>query len=200
MHAFEFLATQGRRGFFVLGSVVLVITGGEALYADMGHFGARPIRVAWYTVVMPGLLLNYFGQGVLLLEHGGDVRNPFFEMAPEWGLYPLVALSTAATIIASQALISGAFSLTQQAVQLGFVPRFTIVHTSRDRARPDLHPAGEPHPDGALRAARPRLRGLERARRRVRHGGDRHDGDHDAAVLRRRARALGLVAVHARAA
>ncbi len=130
LHAVEFFLAEKWHAFFVLGSVVLVITGGEALYADMGHFGARPIRYAWYTVAMPGLLLNYFGQGVLLLERGATVRNPFFELAPTWGLYPLVALSTAATIIASQALISGAFSLTQQAVQLGFVPRVTIVHTS----------------------------------------------------------------------
>ena len=135
LHGLEFLFHHGSRGFLVLGSVVLVITGGEALYADMGHFGAKPIRVAWYAVVMPGLLLNYFGQGVLLLEHGEQVRNPFFELAPDWGLYPLVALSTFATIIASQALISGAYSLTQQAVQLGYVPRFTIVHTSGDRRR-----------------------------------------------------------------
>ncbi|MFP6663665.1 MAG: potassium transporter Kup [Deltaproteobacteria bacterium] len=126
----HFLMEQGRLGFLVLGSVVLVITGGEALYADMGHFGAKPIRTAWYTVVLPGLLLNYLGQGALLLENGTDVRNPFFEMAPAWGLYPLVVLSTAAAIIASQALISGAFSLTQAAVQLGYAPRFTIVHTS----------------------------------------------------------------------
>lgn len=126
----SFLATSGEVGFFVLGSVVLVITGGEALYADMGHFGPRPIRWAWYLVVLPGLLLNYFGQGVLLLEKGARVGNPFFELAPAWGLYPLVALATAATIIASQALISGSFSLTQAAVQLGYTPRFTIIHTS----------------------------------------------------------------------
>ena len=129
--AISFLANSGEVGFLVLGSVVLVITGGEALYADMGHFGPRPIRLAWYTVVLPGLLLNYFGQGVLLLEHGAAVRNPFFELAPEWGLYPLVALATVATIIASQALISGSFSLTQAAVQLGYSPRFTIIHTSK---------------------------------------------------------------------
>ncbi|MFM8411638.1 MAG: potassium transporter Kup [Alphaproteobacteria bacterium] len=125
-----FLQHHGWHGFLVLGSVVLVITGGEALYADMGHFGARPIRLAWFVVVFPALLLNYFGQGVLLLEHGSELRHPFFEMAPTWGLVPLVVLATFATIIASQALISGAFSLTQQAVQLGYVPRFTIVHTS----------------------------------------------------------------------
>jgi len=125
-----FLRAHGWSGFLVLGSVVLVITGGEALYADMGHFGARPIRLAWTAIVFPALLLNYFGQGVLLLEHGDSLRNPFFEMAPAGGLFPLVVLSTLATIIASQALISGAFSLTQQAVQLGYVPRFTIIHTS----------------------------------------------------------------------
>ncbi len=129
--AVSFLASAGDVGFFVLGSVVLVITGGEALYADMGHFGPKPIRLAWYTVVLPGLLLNYFGQGVLLLERGSAVTNPFFELAPEWGLYPLVALATVATIIASQALISGSFSLTQAAVQLGYSPRFTIIHTSK---------------------------------------------------------------------
>ncbi|MEW6271567.1 MAG: potassium transporter Kup [Thermodesulfobacteriota bacterium] len=131
LYALAFFRENGWAGFLVLGSVVLVITGGEALYADMGHFGRRPIRVAWYAVVMPGLMLNYLGQGVLLLENGQQVRNPFYELAPAWGLYPLVALSTGATIIASQALISGAFSLTQQAVQLGFVPRFTVVHTSQ---------------------------------------------------------------------
>lgn len=129
-YAVKLFAAQPTGAFLVLGSVVLVITGGEALYADMGHFGRRPIRLAWYAVVMPGLLLNYFGQGVLLLERGAGVRNPFFELVPSWGLYPLVALATAAAVIASQAMISGAFSLTQQAVQLGFAPRFTIVHTS----------------------------------------------------------------------
>jgi len=130
VHGFRFLWEHGWTGFLVLGSVVLVITGGEALYADMGHFGARPIRWAWTAVVFPALLLNYFGQGVLLLERADSLKNPFFELVPDWGLYPLVVVSTIATIIASQALISGAFSLTQQAVQLGYVPRFTIVHTS----------------------------------------------------------------------
>lgn len=129
-YAVEFFWLHGAKAFLTLGAVVLCITGGEALYADMGHFGPAPIRWAWYAVAMPGLLLNYFGQGVVLLEKGAAVRNPFFEMAPPWGLYPLVILSTLATIIASQALISGAFSLTQQAVQLGYVPRFNIIHTS----------------------------------------------------------------------
>jgi KUP system potassium uptake protein len=130
LHGLRFFLRNGMHGFLILGSVVLCVTGGEALYADMGHFGAKPIRIAWYTVALPGLLLNYFGQGALLLENGSAVTNPFYQLAPASLLYPLVALSTIATIIASQALISGAFSLTQQATQLGYLPRFNIVHTS----------------------------------------------------------------------
>ncbi|HEY9518325.1 MAG TPA: potassium transporter Kup [Gemmatimonadales bacterium] len=129
-HAFRFFVHNGARGFVVLGSVFLVVTGGEALYADMGHFGKRPIRLAWFAIVLPALLLNYFGQGALLIHSPGAVSNPFYRMAPEWALYPVVAIATAATIIASQALISGAFSLTMQAVQLGCLPRVTIEHTS----------------------------------------------------------------------
>ena len=118
-------------GIVVLGSVVLCITGGEALYADMGHFGRAPIRLTWYGLVLPGLVLNYYGQGALLLQHPELVNvNPFYALAPKSWLYPLVALSTLATIIASQALISGAYSLTRQAVQLGFIPRMHIIHTS----------------------------------------------------------------------
>ena len=117
------------RAFKVLGSVVLCITGGEALYADMGHFGAKPIRLSWFVLVLPALMLNYFGQGAYLLEHGW-VEKPFWAIVPEVMLYPMVFLATAATVIASQALISGAFSLTRQAVQLGYMPRVTIVHTS----------------------------------------------------------------------
>ncbi len=130
-HAVRFFAAHGTHGFLLLGSVVLCITGGEALYADMGHFGRRPIRLAWYGVVLPALLINYFGQGAVLLERGAAVRdNPFFGMVSGWIVYPMVAVATAATVVASQALISGAFSLTQQAVQLGYCPRVTIVHTS----------------------------------------------------------------------
>jgi KUP system potassium uptake protein len=127
--AVSFFAHHGIHGFLVLGSVVLCITGGEALYADMGHFGKRPIRVAWYSTVFPALLLNYYGQGALLLSVSG-VRNPFFELVSGFALYPIVAIATAAAVVASQALISGAYSLTQQAVQLGYCPRVTIVHTS----------------------------------------------------------------------
>jgi KUP system potassium uptake protein len=129
-HALTFFLHNGWTGFLVLGAVFLVVTGGEALYADMGHFGSRPIRLAWFTVVLPALLLNYFGQGALLLRHPETVVNPFYYMAPKWALYPLVAMATVATIIASQAVISGAFSLTMQAIQLGYSPRLDIEHTS----------------------------------------------------------------------
>ena len=129
-HAFWFFRENGWHGFAVLGAVFLVVTGGEALYADMGHFGKRPIRYAWFTLVLPALLLNYFGQGALLLSNPAAAEQPFFLLAPGWALLPMVVLATAAAIIASQALISGAFSLTQQAVQLGYCPRLDIEHTS----------------------------------------------------------------------
>ncbi|MBT9506389.1 potassium transporter Kup [Rhodoferax sp.] len=116
--------------FIILGAVVLCVTGGEALYADMGHFGKKPIRVAWFSIVMPALTLNYFGQGALLLSNPAAVKNPFFMMAPDWALLPLVGLATMATVIASQALISGAFSVTKQVIQLGYLPRLQIMHTS----------------------------------------------------------------------
>lgn len=130
-HAYTFFHENGWRGFLVLGSVFLVVTGGEALYADMGHFGRRPIRLVWFTVVLPALLLNYFGQAALIIRNPEAVENPFYEMVPPWGLYPVVILATMATVIASQALISGAFSLTAQAVQLGYLPRVLIRHTSK---------------------------------------------------------------------
>ena len=129
-HAVSFFREHGWHGFAVLGAVFLVVTGGEALYADMGHFGKRPIRVAWFTLVLPALLLNYFGQGALLLTNPAAAEQPFFLLAPGWALFPMVGLATAAAIIASQALISGAFSLTQQAIQLGYCPRLDIEHTS----------------------------------------------------------------------
>ncbi len=116
--------------FMILGALVLCVTGAEALYADMGHFGKRPIRVAWFAIVMPALTLNYFGQGALLLARPDTVRNPFYLMVPEWALVPMVLLSTVATIIASQALISGAFSVTKQVIQLGYLPRLRVLHTS----------------------------------------------------------------------
>ena len=130
-YAAGYLARGGGAGFLVLGSVVLAITGAEALYADMGHFGPHPIRAAWYAVVYPALLLNYFGQGALALDRGAAATHPFFQLAPSWALYPLIGLATAATVIASQALISGAFSLTHQAIQLGYAPRLHVVHTAK---------------------------------------------------------------------
>jgi KUP system potassium uptake protein len=130
LHAFTFFWGHGLTGFFALGTVVLAITGAEALYADMGHFGRRPIQVGWSAIVLPALTLNYFGQGALLLSDPETVRNPFYLLAPDWLLYPLVALATAATIIASQAVITGAFSVTRAAVQLGFLPRVPVIHTS----------------------------------------------------------------------
>ena len=129
-HGFTYFRQHGLPGVAVLGAVFLAVTGGEALYADMGHFGKTPIRIAWFALVLPALVLNYLGQGALLLTDAAAARQPFFLLAPEWALFPLVAIATAAAIIASQALISGAFSLTQQAIQLGYAPRLNIEHTS----------------------------------------------------------------------
>ncbi|MCV9878864.1 low affinity potassium transporter Kup [Brenneria izbisi] len=130
MYAVRFFAEYKMVAFFALGAVVLAITGVEALYADMGHFGKFPIRLAWFTVVLPSLVLNYFGQGALLLKNPEAIKNPFFLLAPDWALIPLMILATLATIIASQAVISGVFSLTRQAVRLGYLPPMRIVHTS----------------------------------------------------------------------
>lgn len=131
-HAIRFMVENGWAAFATLGSVVLAVTGGEALYADMGHFGRRPIRLAWFGLVLPSLLLNYFGQGALVLAEPEAIVSPFYHMAPDWALLPLVILTTCATVIASQAVISGAFSLTRQAMQLGYAPRMVIVHTSSE--------------------------------------------------------------------
>ncbi len=131
-HAVRFFVANQWHGFVVVGIVFLVVTGGEALYADMGHFGAKPIRWAWFGLVLPALLLNYFGQGALLIETPSAIDNPFFRLAPEWLRIPLVFLAAAATVIASQAIISGAFSLSMQAVHLGYFPRLRIIHTSKD--------------------------------------------------------------------
>src|SRR5690606_27239833 len=129
-----FLATHGVLGLVILGGVFLAVTGAEALYADMGHFGKGPLRAAWALVVLPCLLLNYFGQGALVLAHPEAKVNPFFEMIPEAAFWPVLLLATAATIIASQAVITGAFSVTQQAVQLGLFPRIDIRRTSETQA------------------------------------------------------------------
>jgi KUP system potassium uptake protein len=148
-HGLRFLVEHGWKGFVVLGAVFLAVTGAEALYADVGHFGARPIRIAWFLIVLPGLFLNYLGQGALLLHDPKGVENPFYLLAPPWALYLLVGLSTAATVIASQALISGAFSLTIQAIQLGYLPRLAVKHTS-SRERGQIY---IPHVNWALMVA-----------------------------------------------
>jgi KUP system potassium uptake protein len=145
----KFLAAVGWEGFVILGAVFLAVTGAEALYADVGHFGARPIRIAWFWLVLPGLFLNYLGQGALVLHDPKSIENPFYLLAPHWALYLLVGLSTAATIIASQALISGAFSLTIQAIQLGYLPRIAVKHTS-SRERGQIY---MPHINWALMVA-----------------------------------------------
>ena len=130
MYAYQFFATQPWIAFVALGAVVLAVTGAEALYADMGHFGRFPIRLAWFGFVFPALLLNYFGQGALLLHNADAIKNPFYLLAPEWALFPLILLATASTVIASQAVITGAFSVSRQALQLGYLPRMHIQHTS----------------------------------------------------------------------
>jgi KUP system potassium uptake protein len=131
MHAVRFFMANGMHGFLVLGAVFLVTTGGEALYADLGHFGEKPIQVDWFNIVGPSLVIHYFGQGALLIRQPSAAHNPFYLLAPKWALYPLVIIATMATVIASQAIISGVFSLTRQAIQLGYLPRMQIVHTSQ---------------------------------------------------------------------
>jgi KUP system potassium uptake protein len=131
IHAIRFFIANGMHGFLVLGAVFLVTTGGEALYADLGHFGEKPIQIDWFNIVGPSLVLHYFGQGALLIRQPSAAHNPFYLLAPKWALYPLVGLATVATVIASQAIISGVFSLTRQAIQLGYLPRMEIIHTSR---------------------------------------------------------------------
>jgi len=131
-YAVQFFTNHGAASFLALGSVVLCVTGAEALYTDMGHFGRFPIRAAWFGFVLPALLLNYYGQGGLLLHHPRAIANPFYHAVPEWAQYPMIGLATLATVIASQAVISGAFTVTRQAIQLGFVPRMQVVHTSRE--------------------------------------------------------------------
>ncbi|MGO4840851.1 KUP/HAK/KT family potassium transporter, partial [Rhizobiaceae sp. 2RAB30] len=130
IYAVSYLSAQPEVAFVTIGAIFLAVTGAEALYVDLGHFGRRPIVLAWIAIVFPSLLLNYFGQGAFVLSHGGTPQNPFFEMLPGWALLPMVGLATAATVIASQAVISGAYSLTRQAVQLNILPRIEIQHTS----------------------------------------------------------------------
>ena len=130
LYAVSFMLHHGMIGFMTLGAVFLAVTGAEALYADLGHFGKRPIQTAWLFIVLPSLAMNYLGQGALLIADPKAIENPFFLMFPDWALIPMVALATVATVIASQAVITGAYSLTRQAIQLGLLPRFEIRHTS----------------------------------------------------------------------
>ena len=132
-YGIQFLLHSGFHGFTVLGAVFLVVTGTEALYADLGHFGRKPIRIVWFSFVGPALLINYFGQGALLLSNPSEAYHPFYGMVPSWGVVPIVILATCATIIASQAVITGVFSLTRQAIQMGYLPRLEVVHTSGNK-------------------------------------------------------------------
>ena len=150
IYAVDLIVTEPLQSFFALGTVVLTVTGAEALYTDMGHFGRFPIRLAWFSFVLPALLLNYFGQGALLLNDPLAVKNPFFRLFPDWMVLPMVALATLATVIASQAVISGAFSVARQAVQLGLLPRMVIVpRRGRTNLRPLHQPDALPVGDGA---------------------------------------------------
>ena len=191
----RFLIDHGWIGFAVLGSVFLGVTGAEALYADMGHFGRLPIQVAWTFFVLPALLLNYLGQGALILSKPEAIENPFFLLAPEWLLLPLVILSTVATVIASQAVVTGAFSLARSAIQLGLLPRLEVTHTSEMQE-------GQIYIGRVNRLlldrradSRPCVQKLLGAGLGLWHRRDRHDGDDDGAGFRRRVEAMALAAV-----
>ncbi len=152
-YGLKFLLTHGLLAFTVLGLVFLAVTGAEALYTDLGHFGRKPIQVAWLSFVFPCLMLNYLGQGALVLSNAEALENPFYRLYPEWALVPMVILATCATVVASQAVITGAFSLARQAIQLGLLPRFSIKHTSEGHGRADL-PAARQLAADDLRGAR----------------------------------------------
>ncbi len=173
----EFILTHGMVGLVVMGLVFLVATGAEALYADLGHFGRKPIQAAWLGIVLPALMLNYFGQGALLLAHPDAIENPFYRLYPSWALIPMVVLATVATVIASQAVITGAFSFTRQAIQLGLLPRLEYPPHLRERGRADLSAARQPDPARRRAAGDDHLPQLERARRGLRPVGHRDHGD-----------------------
>ena len=195
VYAVTFLFYHGDIGLVTLGLVFLVVTGGEALYADLGHFGRKPIQTAWFGLVLPSLLLNYFGQGAKVLADPTAIENPFYRLVPDILLLPMVVLATAATVIASQAVITGAYSLVHQAIQLGLLPRLAILHTSASQA-------GQiyiPRVTGALLIGVLLLVGVfrssERARLRLRHRGRHHDGGGRGAGLHRDLEAVALAAV-----
>ena len=195
-YAIDLFVQHPWKAFIALGSIFLVVTGGEALYADMGHFGRIPITWAWYLLVLPGLVLNYFGQAALLsgrpMDHIGEL-SPFYAMAPDWAIWPLAILATMATVIASQALISGAFSLTVQAVQLDYLPRLAILHTSERHIGQVYVPVGELVADDRLRRPRPRVPNIDGTGCRLRDRRDHHDADHHVDLLPIRARQVALV-------
>ncbi len=175
LYAARFIVNHPSLAFLALGSVVLAVTGGEALYTDMGHFGRYPIRLAWFGFVMPALVLNYFGQGALLLNEPQAIESPFFHLGPHWALVPMVVLATLATVIASQAVISGAFSVARQAVQMGFLPRMLIVHTSGQGGRSDLRALHQLELYFGGGGAGAGLQQLVQPGRGLRHRGNRHD-------------------------
>ena len=191
----RFLLESGWHGFVVIGSVFLVVTGAEALYADMGHFGIKPIRRAWFGLVLPGLVLNYLGQGALLLRDPAAAANPFYRLAPGWAQYPLVVLATAAAVIASQALISGVYSLTMQAVQLGFLPRLGVTHTSSQQRGQIYVPLANALLLLACMRAGAWLWFFQPPGSGLWDSGDADDGDHDDIVFCRRPLSMGLGAV-----
>jgi hypothetical protein len=178
VHGIHFFLDNHWRGFLVLGAVFLVVTGGEALYADMGHFTRPTIRFAWFTPMLPALVLNYFGQGALLLVHPERITQPFYLLAPGWALYPMVVIASTATVIASQAVICGVFSLTRQAAFLGLFPHVRIVQASRRANRPDLHPCRQLASYDRYPLAGIQLSHLEQRRRRLWGRGIHHHGHH----------------------
>jgi K+ transporter len=183
LYALGFMWDQPGTTFIILGAVVLCVTGGEALYADMGHFGKKPIRLAWFAIVMPALTLNYFGQGALLLDTPEAVKNPFFMMAPDWALIPLVALATMATVIASQALITGAFSVTKQVIQLGYLPAPADPAHQCERYRPDLSALCELGPVRLDRAGSRAVPFVKQSGSGLRHRGVYRHADHHRADI-----------------
>ncbi len=196
VHAVGFLLTHGVIGLVILGAVFLAVTGGEALYADLGHFGRKPIQAAWFFFVLPCLLINYFGQGALVLSHPAAVENPFYRMVPENVLVPLICLATAATVIASQAVITGAFSLVRQAIQLGLLPRFEVRYTSENSCRANLFAAREcASVDWRVAAGWP-VPDIEWAGVGLRYRGFDHDGRRRHHVLRCDLEALELACSH----
>ena len=194
VYGVAFLFGHGVTGLLTLGAVFLAVTGAEALYADLGHFGRRPIQAAWLVLVFPALALNYLGQGALVLANPAAIKNPFFLLYPEMLRLPMVLLATAATVIASQAVITGAYSLTRQAIALGLLPRLEIRHTSAEQEGADLHAARQHFdPDGCVAAGRV-VPLVERPCVRIRHRGHRHHGGNRRHGLHRGAQGMGLVA------